>query len=112
MPERVGPIGIVQFLGPVERQADEEPVLPKKAAPLVVQENSVGLQRVACPLTGRKIFLFLFKARRKKSIPISVGSPPWKVKLMSCVVAGCASIYWRMYASRVSSFIRHDSPAR
>ena len=44
-------------------------------------------------------------AFRKKSIPMSVGSPPCQPKLISGVPSGWHSIYWRVRLSSMSSVI-------
>ena len=46
----VAPVGVVQLRRPVDRDADEEPVLGEELAPVVVEQRGVGLQRVEHPL--------------------------------------------------------------
>ena len=42
-------MGVVDFLGPVEAQAHQPVALRQEAAPLVVQQRAIGLQRVTDP---------------------------------------------------------------
>ena len=55
-------VDIVELLGTVEAQADEEAVLVKEPAPIVVEENAVGLERVLDP--GPRLLVFLLELDR------------------------------------------------
>jgi len=67
----------------IQADADKKILFTKKLAPLLVQEQAVGLQRVSIACPGRAYFFCNATAARKKSSPISVGSPPCQQKLLS-----------------------------
>ena len=59
-------------------------------------------------IPGRRYFSTYAVARRKKSTPIIVGSPPCQAIDTNGI--RCASISWRMYCSSSSSAIRKRLP--
>ena len=61
---------------PVDADPDEEVVLLEERGQLVVDQGSVGLDRVFDGHPGPAVLLDVAVARRKKSTPMSVGSPP------------------------------------
>ncbi len=59
-------------------------------------------------IPGRRCLSTYAVARRKKSTPIIVGSPPCQAIVTSGV--RCASISWRTYSSSIASAIRKRLP--
>ena len=59
-------------------------------------------------IPGRRYFSTYSVARRKKSTPIRVGSPPCQA-MLTCGTR-CASMSWRTYCSSSSSAIRKRLP--
>ncbi len=53
----VDTVGVVQLLGAVDAEADEEVVLGEELAPLVVEQDAVGLERVLHHLVGPAVLL-------------------------------------------------------
>ena len=53
----VFPIGVVQMLGAVNREADKKVFFMEKLAPAVVQQYAVGLEIVLAPHMGRAVLL-------------------------------------------------------
>ncbi len=53
----VDPVGVVQLPRPVDRDPDQELVLPEERGPLLVQQRPVGLNRVDSPLARLQILL-------------------------------------------------------
>ena len=89
-------VGVVQLARPVDRDADEEVVLAEERRPLLVEQRAVRLDRVRGPLARAAGSCSASSTeRRKKSTPISVGSPPCQAIVTSGTPA-CASISWRM----------------
>ncbi len=52
----VGAVVIVKFFGPVDTDPDKELVFVQKPAPVFVEQNRIGLQRVADFLAGDAVF--------------------------------------------------------
>ena len=56
----VAPIGVVQFARAVDAQADQEVVFLEEGAPVVVEQQAVGLESVLHRLAGPAVFLDQF----------------------------------------------------
>ena len=54
------PVKVVKVLRTIHAEADQEFILVEKLAPLVVKENTVGLERVLDPCAGLRIFFLKF----------------------------------------------------
>ncbi len=69
-------VGVVELAWPVDAEPDQVVVLAKELAPLVVELGAVGLHRPLDPLAVGQALGDELGRPRKKSTPISVGSPP------------------------------------
>ena len=87
LPASVTAEGVVERPRAVETQADEKPVIVEKPAPGFVDEHAVRLDRGAARWPGRACLLPASTALRKKSRPMSVGSPP-------CQAIGTSEAGW------------------
>jgi len=91
----VDPVGVVQLAWTVHGKSDQEVVVPEESGPFVVDERAVGLDGVDDPPTGRGVSPLDSTDLRKKSRPISMGSPPCQATVISGA-GPCDSISWRM----------------
>ena len=80
----IGAVVIVELLRPVDADADEEFALVQEPAPFLIEQNRVGLYRVADLLAGYAIFLLQLHGllvevqshqRRLASLPGKAGQP-------------------------------------
>lgn len=85
-------------------------MLRKECCPFVVDERGVGLEGVENDLPGsREAPLEASRVSAKKSMPIRVGSPPWKATTTSSTPRWAAR-NWPMYASCTSAGMRKPPP--
>ena len=105
----VDAVAVVERARPVDGDPDEVPVLGQERRPLrrrCASRWSGSCSRRSSPAGGTAPGARA--TRRKKSRPISVGSPPCQANVTRSV--RCASISPRTYASSVASSMRNDEP--
>lgn len=78
-------VGVVQFRGAVDAEPDQEVVLLEKDSPVVVEQDSVGLQVVLDPLTGLLVSLFRFddSCEEVKTEPCGLATLPGEDDLLA-----------------------------
>ncbi len=59
MASLVLPVGVVKFFGTIHAQADKEVVFMEESAPLVIEEDAVGLEGVLDP--GARLLIFFLE---------------------------------------------------
>ena len=102
---------VVDVRRSVDADADQEPVVRRGAR---TTRRSAGSRWsgwcAAAAGPGRRTDSAVSTARRKKSTPIRVGSPPCQATVTS--PSGWDPMYWRRYSPSRSSDIRKRSPGR
>ncbi len=65
----VHPVGIVDLLGPVDAEPNEEIILFEESTPLIVQLGAIGLHGMADPLARPFVLIHIFDRKFKKVQP-------------------------------------------
>jgi len=62
-------VGVVKFSRPINADAQQKFIVVKELAPIVIEQNAVGLQRVADLLTGLATFFLQFNRPSEEIYP-------------------------------------------